>query len=79
MSASIDSIRTGDADPAAIVPVRYLKSTGTQYIDTFRYFTSTNNGNENHIELDFQLDELTEGSNQRIIGVVESASGPRYY
>lgn len=40
LSASIESIRTGDADPAAIVPVRYLKSTGTQYIDTFRYITT---------------------------------------
>lgn len=40
LSASIDSIRTGDADPAAIVPVRYLKSTGTQYIDTVRYITT---------------------------------------
>lgn len=80
MSASIDSIRTGgDADPAAIVPVRYLKSTGTQYIDTVRYFTSTNNGNESRMELDFQFDELEEGVNQRIIGVIESTTGPKYY
>lgn len=63
LSASIDSIRTGDADPAAIVPVRYLKSTGTQYIDTVRYFTSTNNGNENHVEVDFQIDRLADGVN----------------
>ena len=61
------------------MPVRYLKSTGTQYIDTVRYFTSTNNGNENRLELDFQMDELEEDNNQRIIGVVESNSGPRYY
>lgn len=79
LSASIDSIRVGDADPASIVPVRYLKSTGTQYIDTVRYFTSTNNGNENRLELDFQMDELEEDNNQRIIGVIESNSGPRYY
>ena len=79
LSTAIDSIPTGSADPAAIVPVRYLKSTGTQYIDTLRYFTSTNNGNENRLELDFQIDELTDSSNQRIIGVIESPSGPRYY
>ena len=79
LSTAIDSIPTGSADPAAIVPVRYLKSTGTQYIDTLRYFTSTNNGNENRLELDFQIDELTDSSNQRIIGVIESTSGPRYY
>ena len=54
LSTAIDSIPTGGgADPAAIVPVRYLKSTGTQYIDTIRYFTSTNNDNEAHIECDF--------------------------
>lgn len=55
LSASIDSIRTGDVDPASIVPVRYLKSTGTQYIDTRAYVTMSNNGNENHMEVDFQF------------------------
>lgn len=42
LSTSIDSIRTGgDADPAAIVPVEYLRSTGTQYIDTEAFITNT--------------------------------------
>lgn len=76
LSASIDSIRTGDADPAAIVPVRYLKSTGTQYIDTVRYFTSTNNGNEARIEFDFQMDNLTDTT--RILGVINPSNSLTY-
>lgn len=53
LSASIDSIRTGgDADPAAIVPVRYLKSTGTQYIDTEAYIANTA-ASRPRIEIDY--------------------------
>ena len=44
LSTAIDSIPTGGgggADPAAIVPVQYLRSTGTQYIDTEAFITNT--------------------------------------
>lgn len=52
LSTAIDSIPTGSADPAAIVPVRYLKSTGTQYIDTEAYIANTA-ASRPRIEIDY--------------------------
>lgn len=54
LSASIDSIRTGGGgeDPAAIVPVEYLRSTGTQYIDT-EVFITNNWSNRLEIYIDY--------------------------
>ena len=53
LSASIESIRTGEgADPAAIVPVEYLRSTGTQYIDTEAFITN-NWANRLEIYIDY--------------------------
>jgi len=78
LSASIDSIRVeGEADPAAIVPVRYLKSTGTQYIDTGAYFTSQNSVNEARVECDFQYEAPLSGT-QRIYGVINSSNSLTY-
>ena len=82
LSTAIDSIPTGSADPAAIVPVRYLKSTGTQYIDTLAYVTMSNNGNENRMEVDFQFNQLIPSGaaeGERVLGAVYTSGSTTQY
>lgn len=82
LSTAIDSIPAGAADPASIVPVRYLKSTGTQYINTIAYVTMSNNGNENHMEVDFQFNQLIPAGaaeGERVLGAVYTSGSTTQY